>query len=121
MAEIFINVRLESIPTYIQEQLNNRGDYVRAYVLIPGKWAEVGGYQVMLAKVAQHRKEPSKLLVKYPELEKGSWIKNLFWFLQKGVWVYDFCRIPFTNMVVWKKDGNQASESSFLAAFIPKD
>jgi hypothetical protein len=110
MSTTIVEIRVDKIPPYIQGLLGCwKSDYIKAYILIPEKWVKIEGYEVMLT-----HKRSTKVFVKYPPTTKVSRIKNLFWFLQKGLQVDGFCKIPSDkiDILVWK-DGE-----TFMAFFV---
>lgn len=106
------------IPRCIKEIVPNDA---KVYVLKPHLWVEVGGYKILLDKVASSDGVPSRIKLKYPPTVTLYWLRNIFEFLQKGIWLYDICRIPFTDLLISKWGvGDGSSERVFLATFMEK-
>ena len=91
----------------------------KVYALKLREWVQVGGYEVLLDEEASHNDVPmAKLVLKYPPTISLHWLKNFLTPLQKAIWVYDSCMIPFTNMFISKWHvGDGSSDGAFLVAF----
>jgi len=106
----------KDLPPNIQELVAKD---CRIYVLKPGEWVAVGGYQVKLVKEAPNDNTPSMVVVKYPAVGDFYWLKVLFATFRRGaVWVYDSCRIPFSDMLVCRWEiGDGSKIRRYLATF----
>ena len=113
----------EKLPPEIQEYLDDR---TTIYTLQPQEWTRVGGYQVKLVEVPEHKDKPARLILRYPTFSTPFFrIRNFFAFLQKGFWVYDWSRIPNTKMLISKypfdkycPDGHYRKPYMYVATFI---